>query len=127
MAAETAPAVKTAVIAKRLNGERKSKIARDLGLSKPTVYKILEESQVDQLTVQAKSILYEALPEAAQTISRAVKKSPVHAFELLDRTGVMPKNSEGATVNVALAVGELPSAFHGKAEDSDVITVNQSD
>lgn len=104
MPSTQAPVVETAVIAKRLAGESKSKISRDLEIDRSVVTRILNESEVDKLIGQSKSILYEALPDAARNIARAVQKSTGHAWELLDRTGVMPKQVAGATTNVAVGV-----------------------
>ncbi len=118
MAIETPLPVQAEIIAKHLGGASKSQIARDLQMSRTTIVKVLNEAEISRLTGEAKSILLNALPDSARTIARAVRKKSSDAWELLDRTGVMPKSTGDApSVNVAVALGSLPAAFHGNSED----------
>jgi len=68
------PQVQQAVIAKRLHGESKRKIARDLQMGRETVDRILSESQVEAAVAQGRSQLIEMVPKALQLIQRA----PLH-------------------------------------------------
>jgi hypothetical protein len=125
MPAKTPFPVQAEVLVQHLTGASKTEIAKDLGLGRNTVCRILDESEIEQLHMQSKSILLNALPDSAETIARAVRKSPAHAWELLDRTGVMPKTSgEAPSLNVAISTGRLPS-LNGEESNQGSIRVNQ--
>jgi len=71
------PQVQQAVIAKRLHGESKRKIARDLQMGRETVDRILSESQVEAAVAQGRSQLIEMVPKALQLIQRALDQGLV--------------------------------------------------
>jgi hypothetical protein len=110
MAIETPFPRQAEVLVKHLTGSTKTEIAKDLGMSRNTVVRILDESEIERLHMESKSILLNALPDSANTIARAVRKSPAHAWELLDRTGVMPKREgESQHINIGLISEGLPT------------------
>jgi hypothetical protein len=72
MPTNKSPQVQQAVIAKRLQGESKRKIARDLEMGRDTVDRILSESQVEAAVAQGRTQLVELVPKAIQLIQRAI-------------------------------------------------------
>jgi Homeodomain-like domain len=66
--------VQQAVIAKRLQGHSKRQIARDLGMGRNTVDRILTESQIEAAVAQGRSQLVELVPKAVQLIQRAIEQ-----------------------------------------------------
>jgi hypothetical protein len=104
MAAKTPPVKETEVIAQRLLGKPKARIARELALNVDTVTRILDSAQVDALSNEAKSILVAALPDSARTIAKSVKKSSRDAWELLDRTKVLPKTGDETRTSIGVAI-----------------------
>ena len=66
MPTRKAPKVQQEVIAKRLQGESKRKIARDLQMGRDTVDRILSESQMEEAVAQGRSRLLELVPKAVQ-------------------------------------------------------------
>jgi hypothetical protein len=72
MPTNKSPQVQQAVIAKRLQGESKHKIARDLEMGRDTVDRIQNESQVEAAVAQGRTQLAELVPKAIQLIQRAI-------------------------------------------------------
>lgn len=72
MPTNKSPQVQQAVIAKRLHGESKRKIARDLEMGRNTVDRILSESQVEAAVAQGRTQIVELVPKALQLIQRAI-------------------------------------------------------
>src|SRR3982074_1722666 len=104
MAARTPPAKETEVIAQRLLGKPKARIARELALNVDTVTRILDSAQVDALSDEAKSILLGALPDSARTIAKSVKNSSRDEWELLDRTRVLPKAADQPQTSIGIGI-----------------------
>jgi hypothetical protein len=77
MPTNKSPQVQQVVIAKRLQGESKRKIARDLQMGRDTVDRILSESQVEAAVAQGRSRLIEMVPKALQLIQRALDQGLV--------------------------------------------------
>lgn len=101
------PSVKASVVAKRVNGQSISAIARDVGISRPTVYTILDESDIDKVMADGRL--------------GAMKRVP-QALDVLDNR--LDKNSESA------AIWLLDKCFEGKQETgkrmSGDVTLNQT-
>jgi predicted transcriptional regulator len=116
MASSTSFPVKANVVIGHLQGDSMTQIAKDLGITRQTVSKIIEESEVNDLFAEGKSILLRAIPDSARTVAEAVKKDANHAFELLDRSGAFPKNRESTNVNIAMEMdlGAISNPFQGK-------------
>jgi hypothetical protein len=72
MPTNKSPQVQQAVIAKRLQGDSKRKIARDLEMGRNTVDRILSESQVEAAVAQGRTQLVELVPKAIQLIPQAI-------------------------------------------------------
>lgn len=72
MPTNKSPQAQQAVIAKRLHGDSKRQIARDLGMGRNTVDRILTESQVEAAVAQGRTQLVELVPKAIQLIHRAI-------------------------------------------------------
>jgi DNA-binding transcriptional regulator LsrR (DeoR family) len=91
--------VKTAVIAKAAIGASKSQIARDLDITRPTVTRILNESEFSNLVEQGKSNLYQMIPEAVDIYGSRVKKNALEAKDFLERVTVLPSRPSEQTTN----------------------------
>ncbi len=74
MPTNKSPQVQQAVIAKRLGGDSKRQIARDLGMGRNTVERILSESQVEAAVAQGRTQLVELVPKAMQLIEKAIEQ-----------------------------------------------------
>jgi hypothetical protein len=111
MSSTTSLPAQVEVITKHLSGATNTQIAQDLQMSRNTVSRILAESEIEQITLEAKSILMGALPDSARTIAEDVKKSVSTAWELFDRTGIMPKREYGNNqqINIGLISEGLPT------------------
>jgi hypothetical protein len=97
MPTNKSPQVQQAVIAKRLNGESKRKIARDLEMGRNTVDRILSESQVEAAVAQGRTQLVELVPKAIQLIQRAIDQG-IAANEV-------PKSALEAAIHVVKGSG----------------------
>jgi hypothetical protein len=97
MPTRKAPQVQQTVIAKRLRGESKRKIARDLQMGRDTVDRILSESQVEAAVAQGRSHLVELVPKALQVIEAAIEQG-------LTATEV-PKSALEAAIHVVKGSG----------------------
>lgn len=97
--AEKPQVVKTQVIAKHLNGESKSQIARDLDLSRPTVRNILEESEVSSIVEAGRSDCVGLVPDAVSGLKHGIvdKRDWRASATLLRGVGVL---TSGPTVVV---------------------------
>ena len=84
------PALKAEVIVRRVNSQSKSKIAHDLGITRPTVTRILEESNIEQYLVSGQLQCARLIPKAVNVVSdRLDKGSENAAFKLLEGIGVL--------------------------------------
>lgn len=96
--------VKTAVIAKKTMGVSNSEIARELGVHRDTVRRVLNEAEYNSLIAQGKSTLFEAIPEAARVYAEKVKADATEAKEFLERITVLPAKAEAAAVNNGVVI-----------------------
>lgn len=97
MPTRKAPKVQQEVIAKRLQGESKRKIARDLQMGRDTVDRILSESQIEEAVAQGRSRLVELVPKAVQLIEAAIEQG-LEADEV-------PRNALEAAIHVVKGSG----------------------
>lgn len=67
-----APAVKAAVLVQRANGTAKRKIARDLGLSRPTVDVIIKEADLDQQLSSGAILSAGLIPKAVEAVEKTL-------------------------------------------------------
>jgi hypothetical protein len=81
-----APAVKNAVVAKRLAGESTAKISRDLGIAVNTVRNITNLTDVDRMMEDGRAGAMNRVPAALKTLDvRLEKNSESAALWLLDK------------------------------------------
>jgi len=92
-----APQVQQAVIAKRLQGDSKRQIARDLDVNRRTVDRILSESQIEEAVAQGRSRLVEMVPKALQLIEIAIEQGLA--------SDEVPRNALEAALNVVKGSG----------------------
>lgn len=86
MSKSNKPAVtKTAVIAKAAVGESNTKIAEDLGISRPTVQRILSEAEFDKFAQQARSGVFLLVPKALEALERALDAGNVAEAKMILR------------------------------------------
>lgn len=107
------PSVKTAVIAKRIEGLPKLQIAKDLEISRPTVDAILAESNLDSLMEDGRIQAFRRIPAALQTLDvRLEKNSESAAIWLLDKCfdnagkGAKP-HDQGLTLAIQNLMGNI--------------------
>lgn len=86
-----------AVIAKRLQGDSKRQIARDLDVNRRTVDRILSESQIEEAVAQGRSRLVEMVPKALQLIEIAIEQGLA--------SDEVPRNALEAALNVVKGSG----------------------
>jgi len=130
-------AVKTAVIAKSLDGQPKRRIAKDLGITTNTVRSILKESQIDSLLEAGTIQCARLIPKSVEVINRRLDKdSETAAFRLLEGIGVLGPNAtkQGSSpmhasvqLNQKIAVLYAGDAGKDKANAVQVIDVKSTD
>jgi len=88
--------VKRSVIAKRLQGESKRKISRDLSIHRETVDNILDESQVEASLAQWKRDYLQLVPKALSIVTRLLEDA---------QDGPVDKDLFGAALQVLKGTG----------------------
>ena len=116
--------VKAAVISRRVLGDSKMKIARDLGITTNTVRRILTESEMIEAVQDGRSRAIGMIPKALDAVEAGLdKKDPRTGLGILHGVGVL-KSGGTVTVNVtnwaALEIARL------KAEKEESETANLS-
>lgn len=118
------PLEKAAVIAQRLAGKSKSKIARDLHISRPTVRRILAEPEIATLLEDAKAKTYALLDDATEACRWQLRKKHNGniGLELLKGVGILRsvEDSKGTTLKVLIlnAQSMPPQEADASATDS---------
>jgi hypothetical protein len=80
------PSVKASVVAKRVGGQTITQIAHDLEISRPTVYAILDESNIDAALEDGRLGAMKRVPQALCVLdNRLDKNSESAALWLLDK------------------------------------------
>lgn len=80
------PAIKNEIVARRLMGQNKTQIARDLGIAKNTVSSVIELNDVDRMLEDGRIGTMQRVPEALKTLDvRLEKNSESAALWLLDK------------------------------------------
>jgi hypothetical protein len=93
---EKPEAVKQAVVAKRLQGESKRQISRDLGIHRETVDNILDESQVEASLAQWRRDYLQLVPKALAIVTRMLDEA---------QAGPVDKELFGAALQVLKGTG----------------------
>lgn len=87
--------VKAAVIARTVQGDSKTQIAKDLGIDRATVRRIIDTSEISKIVEQGKSDCYAMVPRSTLNVGNAVNRGNLKAsFGVLRGTGVL-KNGNG--------------------------------
>lgn len=87
------PSVKTEVVARRVQHQRITTIANEVGITRPTVYKILKESNIDELLESGRLGIARLIPKAIDVVDqRLTKGSESAAFGVLNGIGVLGKD-----------------------------------
>jgi hypothetical protein len=127
------PAIQSAILAKRANGDSKAKISRDLGMAINTVTNVLELNDFDKnlQTEQAQSL--KLIPRAIQVAhDRLSKGSENMAIHVLENTiwPLQSKTSKAHDPGLTLAIQNLmgnvtvQSTTELKPVESEPICVN---
>jgi len=94
-------AVKNAVLSGYVAGSSKAQIARDLNISEPTVYRILDESEIRQIVEEGHSRAVQLIPKALDAVEGRLDHGDGRiGISVLNGTGVL-KPGGNVTVNVA--------------------------
>jgi len=107
-----APAVKTAVLAKRVQGQSITNIANDLGITRNTTRAIIDESNLDQLMEDGRIQTLNRVPAALKTLDvRLEKNSENAALWLLDKCfdskQVASKPDPALVLNIQALMGNV--------------------
>ncbi len=107
-----APAVKAAVLVSRANGKAKREIARELGIGRPTVDKIIKEANLDQIMESGELGAFGMIHKSLDVLDqRLTKGSESAATYLLSNTLFSDRYSKKAAppadVVVNLAIQNL--------------------
>ena len=119
-------AVKTAVLAKRVNGANKAQICRDLGIAKNTVNRILDESDIDAQLESGTAQACRLIPKAIKVVDdRLSKGSENAAFRLLEGVGVLGekrnmKKSNDPSLHLAIQNLIMPHTSNSVSASDDV-------
>jgi hypothetical protein len=101
-------AIKTAVVAKRANGQNKSSIARDLQITTNCVTAIIEESDIDRILQDGQIETLRRVPAALKTLDiRLEKNSENAAIWLLDKCFDSKKIGRTPDAGLTLAIQNL--------------------
>jgi transposase-like protein len=104
------PAIKTAVIAKYAQGQDKTSIANELGITRNTVRAIVNETDVDRHLSANQTVSLELIPRAIQVAhDRLAKGSENMAIHVLENT-IWPlnaKTSKSIDTGLTLAIQNL--------------------
>lgn len=105
-----APAIKTAVIIKRSQGQDKTSISNDLGIARNTVTRILEESNVEQTIEANRAASLGLIPSAIRVAEfKLSQNSENMAIKVLENT-IWPLNTKqgkSADPGLTLAIQNL--------------------
>jgi hypothetical protein len=94
-------AVKNAVLSRYVAGNSKAQIARDLNISEPTVYRILDESEIRQIVEEGHSRAVQLIPKALDAVEGRLDRGDGRiGISVLSGTGVL-KPGGNVTVNIA--------------------------
>ena len=98
----TKPAViKAAVLVRRVSGQSKSQIAKDLDITRNCVKSIIEEGDIDQLVERGVISCKQLIAKAVDVIDyRLDKKSETAAFGILNPLVLHPADKQGNTTNI---------------------------
>lgn len=105
-----APAVKTAVIAKRAQGQNITSIANDLGITRNTTRSIIEESDIDRQLESGQLQSLSLIPAALRVMhDRLAKGSENAAIKTLEATiwPLQSKTSKQQDPGLVLAIQNL--------------------
>jgi len=86
-----APVVKHRVALLRAQGQSKSQIAREVGIDRETVTRILNSSEIREILEVSQGIIADSLPRIAAMVSEDVlrKRDRVLGERILERSGVL--------------------------------------
>lgn len=105
-----APAVQTAVIVRRTQGQHISRIARDLGMGRNTVKRIIKQTDLDQALLSGREHVARIVPLALDGIEAHVRKGNLTACLEVAKNTVFPLNQKpfkGADVELNVAIQNL--------------------
>jgi predicted transcriptional regulator len=106
---------KTAVLAKTMAGESKSQIAEDLGITRDTVRRILNESELANLVLEGKTGVYMLIPKAVKALEKALDKGDTGEAKIILRSvNILPSEGEGGSAGSAVTInlGAIPRPVH---------------
>ena len=117
-------AIKTAIIAKRSQGQTTTQIARDLGITRNTVNGIIEQSGIEQYLEDGTLQCARLIPESIRVVKhRLEKNSETAAFKVLEGLGVLGehrsfKKSNDASLQIAIQNLIMPHTSNSGSSQS---------
>ncbi len=92
--------VKNAVLSRYVAGSSKAQIARDLSIAEPTVYRILDESEIRQIVEEGHSRAVQLIPKALDAVEGRLDCGDGRiGISVLNGTGVL-KPGGNVTINI---------------------------
>ena len=114
---KSAKHVHDAIIARRANGQRITQIAKDLQISRTTVYKVLAESKVDEDMKSFRPRAIELIPKAFCAIEKTLDKGDGElGRKFLNDMGVIGEGVQGVGRPEALHLSQAINIMF-KAKD----------
>ena len=128
-----APAVKTAVIAKRAQGQSITNIARDLRITRNTTRTIIAESDIDRQIQSGQLQSLSLIPKALKVADMRLEKgSETMAIEVL-RQSIWPLNAKqgkagdpGLTVAINQLMGNVTVQSQATQQDTEAKSIEAS-
>lgn len=88
------PSVKTEIVARRVQKQQITTIAREMQISRPTVYKVLDETNIDAMLESGRLGIAKLIPKAIDVVDKRLDKgSESAAFGVLNGIGVIGKDA----------------------------------
>lgn len=122
-----APAIKTAVTLKRLQGHDKTRISRELGIARNTVTAILEENDVERLMQDGQTEVLRRVPAALDVLDvRLEKNSENAAIWLLDKCFDAKNSGRKPEPGLTLAIQNLMGNVTVQATETKQVVERQA-
>jgi hypothetical protein len=125
-----APGIKADVITRRVQGQSKRSISKDLGITRGTVSTILEESHIEQHLENYQAQSVELIPEALRVMKvRLAANSENAAIKTLESTiwPISDKRNKAPDVGLTVAIQNLMQvSLHNNAAQPSTDTSTQS-
>ena len=122
------PIVKTNVLTRHIQGASNSLIAEELNISRPTVQRILEESEIDTIVKQGRSRVIQLIPKSIDVVDKRLDRCDGSvAISLLRGTQVLQNDAvtNNTQNNFAFNIAALKLEKANQAAEQPAIELEQ--